>query len=383
MPNPYYNHTTFPATSSAGSSALARAEFDAITAGFALLPVVTGNANKLVTIDPTGTFLSTSSVATVSATGLALGGSGAIVTLPRLSDATATLLIGGRAGTALSLFNNSGVTSEITVDTTAIKFLTASVQRLQIDSTAVAITGAATVSTTLGVTGLITATGGVTGNVTGNASGNLLLTGGTLAGTLAVTGTSIGPLIVTNTTVAGYTEISVNSNDRTFAVGQRSSTNTNGDLAYFYSATTTPIAFFTSAAERMRIDATGNVGIGRTPAARFDVLGVNNTTSAGGNGDIRVTSLNATVNTTYGWNQLNSTGDYLLATANVERVRISATGNVGIGTSLFGTGAQAVLGLTNATAPTTSPVGMGQLYVEAGALKYRGPSGAITPLGAA
>jgi hypothetical protein len=56
------------------------------------------------------------------------------------------------------------------------------------------------------------------------------------------------------------------------------------------------------------------------------------------------------------------------------------SGNVGIGVSTFGTSAQTVLGLANATAPSTSPAGMGQLYVEAGALKYRGSSGTVTTI---
>ena len=55
-------------------------------------------------------------------------------------------------------------------------------------------------------------------------------------------------------------------------------------------------------------------------------------------------------------------------------------GNVGIGVSTFGTSAAKVLGLANATAPSTSPAGMGQLYVEAGALKYRGSSGTVTTI---
>ena len=59
------------------------------------------------------------------------------------------------------------------------------------------------------------------------------------------------------------------------------------------------------------------------------------------------------------------------------------TGNLGIGVSTFGTSAAKVLGLANATAPSTSPAGMGQLYVEAGALKFRGSSGTITTIAAA
>jgi hypothetical protein len=52
--------------------------------------------------------------------------------------------------------------------------------------------------------------------------------------------------------------------------------------------------------------------------------------------------------------------------------------NLGVGATSFGTSANRVLGLGNATVPTTSPVGMGQIYVEAGALKYRGSSGTVT-----
>ena len=52
-------------------------------------------------------------------------------------------------------------------------------------------------------------------------------------------------------------------------------------------------------------------------------------------------------------------------------------------TQSFGGGA-GVIGIANATTvPTSNPTGGGILYVEAGALKYRGSSGTITTLGAA
>ena len=64
-------------------------------------------------------------------------------------------------------------------------------------------------------------------------------------------------------------------------------------------------------------------------------------------------------------------------------MRIDSVGNLLVGTTSIGTSAAKVIGMTNATAPTTSPAGMGQLYVEGGALKYRGSSGTVTTIAAA
>jgi len=65
---------------------------------------------------------------------------------------------------------------------------------------------------------------------------------------------------------------------------------------------------------------------------------------------------------------------------NVLSLRGGNAGNVGIGVTAFGTSASKVLGIANGTAPSSSPAGMGQLYVEAGALKYRGSSGTVTTI---
>ena len=70
----------------------------------------------------------------------------------------------------------------------------------------------------------------------------------------------------------------------------------------------------------------------------------------------------------------------LLATNLTERMRIDPNGNIGIGVSAFGTSAAKVIGIANATAPSSSPAGMGQLYVESGALKFRGSSGTVTTI---
>lgn len=54
--------------------------------------------------------------------------------------------------------------------------------------------------------------------------------------------------------------------------------------------------------------------------------------------------------------------------------------NFGFGGNSFGTSAAGVLSIANGTAPTTSPTGVGQLWVESGALKYRGSSGTVTTI---
>jgi hypothetical protein len=73
----------------------------------------------------------------------------------------------------------------------------------------------------------------------------------------------------------------------------------------------------------------------------------------------------------------------LLITSGVERVRFETDGSVGIGGTSYGSGAKVIFIANATTVPTTNPSGGGVLYVEAGALKYRGSSGTVTTLGAA
>lgn len=75
------------------------------------------------------------------------------------------------------------------------------------------------------------------------------------------------------------------------------------------------------------------------------------------------------------------------ATATREALRLDTDGS-GANISLFGAGSYGsgrnVVFLTNAgAAPSTNPTGGGILYVESGALKYRGSSGTVTTLAAA
>jgi hypothetical protein len=66
--------------------------------------------------------------------------------------------------------------------------------------------------------------------------------------------------------------------------------------------------------------------------------------------------------------------------ASSSQLAITSGGNIGVGVTAFGTSAAKVIGIANGTAPSTSPAGMGQLWVESGALKYRGSSGTVTTI---
>jgi hypothetical protein len=133
--------------------------------------------------------------------------------------------------------------------------------------------------------------------------------------------------------------------------------------------------------ERMRITNTGNVGIGTTsPATKLHV----NETSSGTNVEARLSGTGSYSSIL----TLSGTNSFLIADNNLrfsvggsERARITDTGNIGIGTiDQFGSGAK-VIGIANATTvPTTNPTGGGVLYVEGGALKFRGSSGTVTTI---
>lgn len=64
-------------------------------------------------------------------------------------------------------------------------------------------------------------------------------------------------------------------------------------------------------------------------------------------------------------------------------VRVDNTRNVGVNGGSYGSGAGVIFIANASTTPSSNPSGGGVLYVESGALKYRGSSGTITTIAAA
>jgi hypothetical protein len=65
-----------------------------------------------------------------------------------------------------------------------------------------------------------------------------------------------------------------------------------------------------------------------------------------------------------------------------QAMTLDASGNLLVGLGAAGTTAAKTIQIANGTAPTGNVTG-GQLYVESGALKFRGSSGTITTIAAA
>lgn len=139
----------------------------------------------------------------------------------------------------------------------------------------------------------------------------------------------------------------------------------------------------------------GNVSIGTTILTRTLLLSA--ATNAGGLGpNIGLYSTHTHADSR-NWviaNTWDNVGDLTFRVSNAKdgdpmgatgtsRFVMLRNGNIGFNITGFGSSAVGVIGIANGTAPSSSPAGMGQVWVESGALKYRGSSGTVTTLGVA
>jgi hypothetical protein len=156
--------------------------------------------------------------------------------------------------------------------------------------------------------------------------------------------------------------------------------------------------------ERFNVDASGNVGISVTPSAwgsGFKEVQVGPGSALGTNGSVDRTDVAANWYYNSGDKYINATGKGSIfsqsagvfswlntntasggagsAMTLTTAMTLDTLGNLLVGLATAGTTAAKTIQIANGTAPTANVTG-GQLYVEAGALKYRGSSGTITTI---
>lgn len=169
MANSFYNHGTYPTPNSPGSSAALRAELEAITDGFDLLPTLSGNAYKVAMVNSTGTAL----IASAALQALAITSS----TIDSTPIGATTRAAGNF--TTLSVNSTANLGTSVTIGGGTIN-------NTIIGGTTPVAGYFTTLSASSGLTGNVT--GNLTGNVTGNVLGNL--TGNVTGNVTATSGTS-------------------------------------------------------------------------------------------------------------------------------------------------------------------------------------------------
>lgn len=262
-----------------------------------------------------------------------------------------------------------------------------------------------------GVTEQTTVQAILTGTVpSGTANGVLYLNGSKVVS--SGSGLTFDGATLTITGDASGDALKLNSIGNTYIQFQRSGSDTAyiqsaAGAFYLWNQENTPLLFGLNNAEQMRLTSTG-LGIGTSsPTAKLTVSGGAAFSRIG----LNATAIDA-VSTAQSYIRFQSTGaDFYIGTESATggvffpsstayaailynanatpmqfytaatlRATLDASGNLGLGVTTFGTSAAKVIGIANGTAPTTSPAGMGQLYVEGGALKYRGSSGTVTTI---
>jgi len=149
---------------------------------------------------------------------------------------------------------------------------------------------------------------------------------------------------------------------------------------------------------RMTLNSTG-LGVGVTPSAWATYKGLQSGTAslagyAGGSDTLiganvyfdgafkyissNIASSYRQLNGVHTWN-IAVTGSANNAIPFIQAMTLDVLGNLLVGLTTAGTTAAKTIQIANGTAPTANVSG-GQLYVEAGALKYRGSSGTVTTI---
>lgn len=258
-------------------------------------------------------------------------------------------------------------------------------------------TAAAGAFTTLAASGAVTLSGG-TANGVPYLNGSKVLTSGSA---LQFDGSNLGLGVTPSAwSTSGNMQLpTLTLAGRDFSIG--ANYYQSGDYRYVTTAPSSRLSFFNgtfqfiqapsgtagtvmSSTQAMTLDASGNLGIGTSSPTRKLTVASETAglpTLGTGSGGLFLSSNNGLYGLYGGVN--GSNGDSWLqamrndAATSYNIVLNPAGGNLGLGVDP-GTGAK-VLAMGNATAPTTNISG-GQLFVEGGALKFRGSSGTVTTI---
>jgi len=232
--------------------------------------------------------------------------------------------------------------------------------------TALPVANGGTNATTASLTSFNNITGYTASGATGTTSTNLVFSASpTFTGTLAAAA-------VTASTTLGVTGVS------TFLGGVVLNTATTSFTQRFQSLSTTaqPNAiFFKYIANATGPDITFGKSRGTTATA-VDAVQNGDTLAALAFGGTDGTSFITPA-------AINAVVDGAVSTGTIPTALYFSTGSSAGGGTRLAISSAGILSISNATAPSTSPAGLGQLYVEAGALKYRGSSGTVTTIAAA
>lgn len=379
MTNPYYNHGSYPAPNSAGASASMRSELDAITAGFNKLPG-TLTANGVIFVNASGTALEARS----GIDGVVIGGTTpAAGTFTTLTLTSGFVLPLGAVGTPSLSFTGDSNNGWWSPGADVQAWSIAGAEAMRLNSTGLGLGGSPSVkrltlgnsagateqirfrNTTADMDVGMTATGmefSTANNVpfiwTNNAAARMTLDA---SGRLGI-GTT-GPLMPLQLNIYGGLDGNGNQlilrNNSYFSGVEKyiangfamniEMNNVDGSMIFKSAASGLAGAALTMV-ERMRLDANGNLGIGRAPTqAPFDAY-----RASGGNALLNVES-NVASGVAVGVRAGNNTRKWQFGvgpglgndsfsvydeTAAAARLVITSAGNVAIGGAVSITGLQ-------------------------------------------
>lgn len=360
MSNDFFNSDGNPVTGSPGSSAVMRGEFTNVAAAFDKMPGLTGNGVKAVVVNAGGTALDvTIGTLTLSSNFQVAGGGGVILRPQTSTDITlpttgtlATLAgvetftnkaISGSANTITNIGNSALTNSSLTVAGHVVSLGGSTTLQASDLTNGVTGTGAVVLAASPTLTGHPTVEGVTSTGATG--TGNLVFSASpTITGTLTAAAVVATGLSVTNSTNGATSSTVTNANGGTSALSAVIATNGTNEIHMF------------------------QLGTAWTTANQYrQGGGIVETNGPGG----------LTLSTG------NTTQPIYMYQNMVQVAQIDGSRNLILGAGAAGASAVGVIAIANGTAPSASPANTGQLYVEAGALKYRGSAGNITVLGIA